>query len=105
MIEAGQLSIDLLRDKPVEEHAAIVGRYALLQAMDYGFTEAKMQQLARGDMPEHRLFGGIKRVLHGLYGDAKLFDEAELELTAEQLGVFEDIPELMRGMEPLDDAA
>lgn len=81
------------------ERSLRVAKYMLLKSMGYGFTEYMTVKIARNDMPEHQFKGAIRKTLNGLYQGSEGFDEAELEITAVQLGVDEIIWPIENGKE------
>jgi len=84
-------SLDLLHEKPLEEHAAILGRFAVLQEMGLGFTEDRMYKIARNEVKGYQFWGAITKAWNGIYGSRDGLSLAEAETIAMTLDVYDDV--------------
>ena len=77
---------ELIGSCPLGDIPKIIGKYFLLKEMRMGFTRAKLISLARGEH-EGTFRGAVKRDIFNRWGDCRGFSEADMEITAVQLGV------------------
>lgn len=82
---------ELLEGLPMNEIAGTLGRWSLLKAMGYGFTETKMLQIARNEMKGYAFWGAIHKTWAGIRGNGEGISLADLETEAEILEVYDDV--------------
>lgn len=82
------------------ERAAVLGRLAVLEELDLGLSDFMTRKIARLELTERARSGNllhlsfhqsIAKARVGMYGDLKGLNYADVEITAEQLGVFDTI--------------
>lgn len=73
------------------ERTRTLARFTLLQAMGYGFTEAKTIQIARNEMKGYAFWGAVHKTWAGIYGNGEGISLADLETEAITLDVYEDV--------------
>lgn len=73
-----------------QERAAILGRWAIMEDLRLPFTPDKKLQIARNEMTGYAFGGAVLKTWNGLYGTGGLL-RADLELSADGLGVFDNV--------------
>lgn len=91
MAQPETLPAELLEGLDPADHAATLGRWALLQTMGYGFTPEKTLQIARNEMRGYAFWGAIHKTWAGIYGDGRGISLADLETEAEILDLYDDV--------------
>lgn len=82
---------ELFEGLSLDQIAGTLGRWTLLQAMGYGFTETKNLQIARNEMKGYAFWGAIHKTWAGLYGDGRGIELADLETEAEIYEVYDEV--------------
>lgn len=67
-----------------------LGRWAIMESLQLGFTEEAMLKISRGEIKDHTFIGAIRKTWNGIYGSGGL-DRADIELEAVMLGVYDEV--------------
>lgn len=90
-----RLPQELLEGIPEELHPQVIGKFTVMQALDFPPTQERRITIARNEQAEKSFVAGIMKSWRGVHGNGKGLCGGDIELLADELGVLEDIfPEL-----------